>query len=84
MDERKTQWEAHLDAISQGESIYIALAEEAGIDPVAAMKALPTILSASWRNREEFFADLGNNDYNKLFELLFKRTEAWKTDVNGI
>jgi hypothetical protein len=68
MDERKTYWEAHLDAISQGESIYIALAGEAGIDPVAAMKALRTILSVSWRNREEFFADLGNNDPLTLIE----------------
>jgi hypothetical protein len=68
MDERKTNWVAHLDAISQGESIYIALAEEAGIDPVAAIKALPTILSASWRNREEFFAGLGNNDPLALIE----------------
>ncbi len=68
MDEPKTFWETNFDVISQGELIYIALAEETGNDPVAAIKALPTILSASWRNREEFFADLGNNDHLTLIE----------------
>jgi hypothetical protein len=68
MDEPKTFRETNFDAISRGELIYIALAEENGINPVAATKALSTILSASWRNREQFLADLGNNDHLALME----------------
>jgi hypothetical protein len=68
MDEPKTFRETNFDAISRGELIYIALAEEAGINPVAAIKALSTILSASWRSREQFLTDLGNNDHLALIE----------------
>ena len=68
MDGPKTFRQTNFDAISRGESIYITLAEETGNNPVAAIKALPTILSASWRNREQFLADLGNNDHLALME----------------
>jgi hypothetical protein len=68
MDEPKTFRQTHFDAISRGESIYITLAEETGNNPVVAIKALSTILSASWRNREQFLADLGNNDHLALME----------------
>ncbi|MDA8408636.1 MAG: hypothetical protein M0T73_17480 [Deltaproteobacteria bacterium] len=46
MDEPKTFRKTNFDAISRGESIYIILAEKTGNNPVAAIKALSTILSA--------------------------------------
>ena len=59
---------ANFEAIENGEIIYITLAEETGNNPVAAVKALSTILSPSWRNRKQFLADLGNNNHLALME----------------
>jgi hypothetical protein len=60
--------EANADAISNGKSIYISLAEEVGILPMEALKWLPSLLSSPWVEPNHFLADLGKDDILALIE----------------
>jgi hypothetical protein len=66
MDERRTLRDDQLGYTSHGASIYITLAGEAGINPVEAIKAMPSMLSAAWIDAEHFLAALGKNDIRAL------------------
>ena len=68
MDKLKTFRKAHMNAIIKGETIYADLAKGCGIDPVAALNAMPSMLSSSWVESEHFLSDLGNNDALAIIE----------------
>jgi hypothetical protein len=68
MDELKSFRETHLVAISRGESIYIDLAKEAGIEPLDALNSMRSRLSAAWTEPEYFLAALGKDDISAIQE----------------
>jgi len=68
MDELKKFRDNHLGSISRGENTYIALAEQAGVDPVESLQSLPSIVSSQWHDPEHFLAYLGNDDTEAILE----------------
>lgn len=68
MDQLKSFRETHLDAISRGESIYIEMAQKAGIEHLAALNAMSSMLSAPWNEPECFLAALGKDDIPAIIE----------------
>jgi hypothetical protein len=68
MDKLKEFRDDYLGSIAKGESVYIALAEEAGVNPVAALSDLPTTVSSNWHDQEHFLAYLGNDDAEAILE----------------
>ena len=68
MDELKSFRETHLVAISRGESIYIKLAKEAGIEPLDALNSMRSMLSDPWNEPEYFLAALGKDDILAIIE----------------
>ncbi|MFA6221921.1 MAG: hypothetical protein WC647_06370 [Desulfomonilaceae bacterium] len=68
MDELESFVETHFVAISRGESIYIDLAEKAGIMPLDALDSMPSLLSSSWTEPEYFLAALGKDDISAIQE----------------
>ena len=68
MDELRTFRDDYLGSIAKGESVYITLAEEAGVNPVSALAALPAMVSSHWHDQEHFLAYLGNEDAEAILE----------------
>lgn len=68
MDEPRTFRDDYLGSIAKGESVYITLAEEAGVNPVGALADLPTTVSSHWHDQEHFLAYLGNEDAEAILE----------------
>ncbi len=68
MDELKSFRQTHLVAISRGESIYLELAKEAGMEPLDALNSMRSILSAPCNEPEYFLAALGKGDVLAMIE----------------
>jgi hypothetical protein len=68
MDELRSFRETHFVAIRRGESIYIDLAEEAGIKPLEALESMPSLLSSPWTEPDYFLAALGKDDISAIIE----------------
>ena len=60
--------ETHLNEISRGESIYIGMAKDAGIEPLKALNSLTSKLGSPWDEPEYFLADLGKDDILAIIE----------------